>query len=182
MSGSEDFTGKYIELTYKKVVHVSDDNYLMDGTGSFVHPIISGSLTMSGSINMNGNKIQTVGTPSESQDAVNKLFLENTITNQLNYTSSINTSSITEISFDRTLGYIYGTMTTPLSGSITMNTGSNNLIGVVNLIIHNDVTGITLPGTFKRLSGIYDSGSINNYIYVQYIDSSSQLYTISKVN
>ena len=58
---------------------------------------------------------------------------------------------------------------------------SGALLGVVDLIIHKSAsTGISVPSTFKRLSGSYD-GSLNNFIYVQYIDASNQLYTISHI-
>jgi len=43
-----DFTGKYIELTYQKVLHIDSGSYVYDGTGSFVSPVISGSFTVIG--------------------------------------------------------------------------------------------------------------------------------------
>ena len=95
-------------------------------------------------------------------------------------TTPTNSSTATQISFDRTVGYVYGTIDSPISSALTMNS-SGALLGVVDLIIHKSAsTGISVPSTFKRLSGSYD-GSLNNFIYVQYIDASNQLYTISHI-
>lgn len=97
------------------------------------------------------------------------------------FTSSpMEASTATEIRFDKTIGRIYGTTDNPLSASLTISY-TNAIIGAVNLIIHkNNASSVSLPGTFKRLSGGYD-GSVNNFIYVQYLDSSNQVYTISQV-
>lgn len=87
------------------------------------------------------------------------------------------TSTSNEIRFDKIDGHIYGNIYSPLSGALTTNlTGA--LKGVTSLAIHLDnSTGVSLPTTFKKLSGTY-APNVNNYIYVQYIDASNQLYVI----
>jgi len=44
---SEDFTGTHIQSNYFKVVHVGDNGFLHDGTGSFIDVKTSGSLSAS---------------------------------------------------------------------------------------------------------------------------------------
>jgi hypothetical protein len=102
-------------------------------------------------------------------------------TNKISINQASDSSTATQVRFDRTLGYVYGTTTTPISSAITMS-ASDALLGVVDLIIHKDnSTGVSLPATFQSLAGTYD-GSVNNFIYVQYIDPSTQLYTINQTS
>jgi len=92
--------------------------------------------------------------------------------------SSINTSTSALLRFDKTMGYIHGTVSSPITGAITAEL-SNALVGVVDMVIHrNGTNSVSLPSTFKLMSGNYDR-SINNYIYVQYLEPSTQLYSIN---
>lgn len=112
---------------------------------------------------------------------VTKAYVDGSLNRKLGIAAVTDTSTATQMRFDRTLGLIYGTINTPLTGAITMS-ASDALVGVVSLAIHKDnSTGVAVPVTFKKLAGTYD-GSVNNFIYVQYIDASNQLYTINKVS
>jgi len=52
-----DLTGKYIESTYQKVLHIHSGSYVYDGTGSFVSPKISGSLSVYGDMFVIGENV-----------------------------------------------------------------------------------------------------------------------------
>ena len=82
------------------------------------------------------------------------------------------------IKFDRPQGHIYGTISSPLSGPIYMS-ASDAILGTVSLAIHSDVS-LAIPSSFKKLTGYYDA-CINNFIYVQYIDTNNQLYVIHQI-
>jgi hypothetical protein len=76
---------------------------------------------------------------------------------------------------------VYGTTSTPETGNISGDT-TGALLGVTNLVIHNHTTTApTFDSKFKKLSG---SGSyvVNtpNYIYCQYINSTTILYSINQ--
>jgi len=100
--------------------------------------------------------------------------------NLISKISAVNSSTATEMRFDKTLGYVYGTIAAPLTGAITVST-TGALLGVVSLAIHQEnSTGIAVPASFKKIGGTYD-GCTNNFIYVQYLDSDNQVYTINKI-
>ena len=107
-------------------------------------------------------------------------YVDGSLNVKLDITSESDSSTATEMRFDKTVGYVYGTTNTPLTGAITTDT-TDALLSVTSLAIHKDnSTGVAVPDTFKILAGEYD-GSVNNFIYVQYIDGSTQLYTINQI-
>lgn len=96
------------------------------------------------------------------------------------------TCTLTIIRFDKIQGYVYGTRLVPIQYSFTMS-ASDAIVGVTNLIISASTGTPTFPITFKKLSGTYVTNTVTNdssrnWIYVQYIDSSTQLYTINKIS
>ena len=95
--------------------------------------------------------------------------------------------TVTQIRFDRIQGLVYGTTITPLTGNFTMS-ASDAIVGVTNLIISASSNTPTFPASFKKLSGTYvtinqplTADSSRNFIYIQYIDASNQLYTINRI-
>jgi len=113
------------------------------------------------------------------QNAAQEASLNDIMT--LNDALKPDTSTSTEIWFNKIQGYVYGTITSPLRGNFTMNS-SNAVLGATNLIISSSTGTPTFPVTFKKLMGTYDNSvGVNNFIYVQYIDASNQLYNISKI-
>jgi hypothetical protein len=75
---------------------------------------------------------------------------------------------------------VYGTISLPETGNITVDPTNANL-GVVDIIIHNSVTPPTLSAAFKKLStsGNYVTGVIN-YIQCTYINSTEIVYSINQ--
>jgi hypothetical protein len=55
-----DFTGNYIESTYQKVLHIHSGS-IYDGTGSYVSPTISGSLSVIGDIFVTSGSVYVDG-------------------------------------------------------------------------------------------------------------------------
>ena len=153
-------------------------SYTLDVAGDF-HT--TGAAKIDGSINLLNNAITGVLTPVNSSDAVNKYYADS-INSSVNTALVANASTSTEIRFDRALGYIYGTTTIPLTGAITMS-ASSAIVGVVDLLIHgpDTSTDFSKPVTFKHLTGIYN-GSVNNFIFIEYLDASTQIYTINQVS
>jgi hypothetical protein len=94
-------------------------------------------------------------------------------------TPTIDTS--TAIKFDIVPGYIYGTTTSPITGNITLNS-IGAITGVTDLIIHQTTSSPSFTSTFKKINGNYDTCTNTiNFIYVQYVDASNQLYTINQI-
>jgi len=56
-----DFTNLYIQDTFQKVIHIGSGSYLYDGTGSFVSPIISGSMSIVGDVIINSGSVYVDG-------------------------------------------------------------------------------------------------------------------------
>jgi len=80
----------------------------------------------------------------------------------------------TEVTF--TADKFYGTTDTPETGNITATlTGAK--LGVTVCVIHQTGSEPTYPVTFIKVGGSYDSAKLN-YIYIQYIDDTHQLYSI----
>jgi hypothetical protein len=78
---------------------------------------------------------------------------------------------------------VYGTLTSPETGTtITANT-VNGLLGVTNILIHSGTTLPTFSSEFKKLSGSgnYSIGTIN-YIFSSYITPSEIIYSINQRN
>ena len=124
-----------------------------------------------------------------ARNAINNNFTA--VNASLNNTMSIVTfltpdaSTSTQIRFDLVQGRIYGTRLSPIVGNITMS-ASSAIPMVTNLIISASTGTPTFPETFKKISGTYVSNSVTadssrNWIYVQYVDASIQLYTINKI-
>ena len=76
---------------------------------------------------------------------------------------------------------VYGTITTPETGSISADI-TGGLLGVTNIVIHNSISSPTFSAVFKKLSGsgVYATSQIN-YIYSTYIDSTNIIYSINQV-
>lgn len=76
---------------------------------------------------------------------------------------------------------VYGTITTPETGSISADI-TGGLLGVTNIVIHNSTSSPTFSAVFKKLtgSGFYATSQIN-YIYSTYIDSTNIIYSINQV-
>jgi hypothetical protein len=76
---------------------------------------------------------------------------------------------------------VYGTITTPETGSISADV-TGGLLGVTNIVIHNSISSPTFSAVFKKLtgSGFYATSQIN-YIYSTYIDSTNIIYSINQV-
>jgi len=95
------------------------------------------------------------------------------------------TSTSLQIRFDKIQGYVYGTRLVPLTGNFTMS-ASDAIVGCTNLIISASTNTVTFPTTFKKIGGTYVTNAITadssrNWIYVQYVDASTQLYNIAKI-
>lgn len=76
---------------------------------------------------------------------------------------------------------IYGSTTIPVTGNITINLSEAKL-GVTNLIIHNSATVPTLPTALKKLNGSQNYiTSVNNYIYMTYLDVNNINYIIQQI-
>jgi hypothetical protein len=76
---------------------------------------------------------------------------------------------------------VYGTITLPETGNISANV-SNGLLGVTNIIIHNNGSiGPSFSSEFRKLSGsgVYATGTIN-YIYCTFIESNEIIYSINQ--
>ncbi len=73
---------------------------------------------------------------------------------------------------------IYGTPSNPVTGNITTNlTGAK--YGVINMIIHNSTTMLTLGEPFKKYVGSQDYiPSKNNFIHMVYLDNQTINYLI----
>ena len=78
---------------------------------------------------------------------VSQAYVDGSLSTKISTTAACDTSTSLEMRFDKTIGYVYGTITSPLSGAITMST-TGALLGVVDLLIHkNNSTNISLPAT-----------------------------------
>ena len=55
-----DFTGKYIESTYQKVLHIHSGS-VYDGTGSLVSPTFSGSVSVHGDVIVTSGSVYVDG-------------------------------------------------------------------------------------------------------------------------
>jgi hypothetical protein len=132
------------------------------------------------------------------------IFTGGTVTGATNFTNGLtaNTFSSTTISATTYNGYVplpteassttgvtlsfitdsvYGTLSSPETGTtITANT-TNALLGVTNIIIHSGSTSPTFSSQYKKLtgSGNYSAGTIN-YIFTTYITSTEIIYSINQ--
>lgn len=73
---------------------------------------------------------------------------------------------------------IYGSDGSPETGNITINT-SGLVVGMTQLVVHNNGTQPTFGSECKIISGTYATGDLN-YIYLQAISSTVVLVTISQ--
>jgi hypothetical protein len=75
---------------------------------------------------------------------------------------------------------VYGSTATPETGDITAST-TGALVGVTNLIIHNNSSAPTFDSKFHALSGsgAYVTGVLN-YIYCTYLDATHIIYAINQ--
>jgi hypothetical protein len=105
----------------------------------------------------------------------NKLYMD---ASALFRNSPMETSSATAIRFDKAIGYVYGTISSPITSSLTLDS-TNPILGATNLVIHK-AASLSVPGTFKHLAGVY-SANVNNFIYIQYVDNNNQLYSVSQI-
>lgn len=77
---------------------------------------------------------------------------------------------------------VSGTVSAPITGNLTGNiTGAQ--LGVTVLVIHNSATAPTFDSKFKKLSGSgnYVTGQAN-YIYCQYINATTIIYSINQAS
>jgi len=73
----------------------------------------------------------------------------------------------------------YGSIASPEAGNITADL-TDAVHGAVVLVIHQNATEPTYPGTFQKLSGSEDYNAAKvNLIYIQYLDATNQKYTIA---
>ena len=84
-----DFTGKYIESTYQKVLHIHSGS-VYDGTGSAVSPTFSGSLTVIGDMIIMSGSVYVDGVQYEQQNSAS-ITLDDS-------------GSVQQISIDKNLG------------------------------------------------------------------------------
>ena len=103
--------------------------------------------------------------------------LNNSLSIDSYFTPDISTA--TQLRFDKIQGYVYGTVSAPITDNLTCSS-TNAILGVIDLVISLKNPEPTYPTSFKKLAGTYDIAT-TNYIYVQYIDPSTQLYTINKI-
>jgi hypothetical protein len=108
-----------------------------------------------------------------------RAYIDGSLGDKISIDAESITSAGTLLVFDRTLGYVHGLPSAPITNNLTVDL-TDALIGTVNLVIHQSGTEPTYPATFKKLAGTYDTAAIN-YIYIQYIDNNNQLYTINQV-
>jgi hypothetical protein len=90
-------------------------------------------------------------------------------------------SSTTGVTLSFITDSVYGTLSSPETGTtITANT-TNALLGVTNIIIHSGSTSPTFSSQYKKLtgSGNYSSNTIN-YIFTTYITSTEIIYAINQ--
>jgi len=112
--------------------------------------------------------------------ALKKLF------DNISYLFSIK-ANVTPLTFTSGMGLTFtgdavaGTTALPIDTNITGSTG-NAVVGVTVLVIHNAGTAPTFDSKFKKLtgSGNYVTGQLN-YIYCQYINSTTIIYSINQV-
>ena len=95
---------------------------------------------------------------------------------KLNIEVSAATGSVVSFTQDR----IYGTLTTPVVGNITANvTGAK--FGVTNMMIHKSATAPAFETVFRKYVGSQDYiPSVNNFIYMVYLDADHINYLIQQ--
>ena len=143
-------------------------------------PQIIGRLDLNGSLNIY-DKLDVSGNLHVSGSTIIDGSLYISSISNLNSLLTPNSSTSLDISFDKIQGYIYGTISSPITNDISINL-INAIIGVTDLVISKKTAEPVYPTTFKKLSGIYDTSTgVNNFIYIQYLDSSNQLYTINQI-
>jgi hypothetical protein len=98
------------------------------------------------------------------------------LASKLNIEVPAATGSVVSFTQDR----IYGTLATPVIGNITANlTGAK--FGVTNMMIHNSAIVPTFESRFKKYLGSQDYiPSVNNYIYMVYLDADHINYLIQQ--
>lgn len=99
---------------------------------------------------------------------------------QLNLKANIASTQTSSAALTFTSDSVSGTIAAPITGNITGNvTGA--ILGVTVLVIHNSGSAPTFDSKFKKLSGSGDYIiSEVNYIYCQYIDATTILYSINQ--
>lgn len=82
----------------------------------------------------------------------------------------------TAIAFDKTA--CYGTVGTPETGNITLNTTGAKLV-MTQVLIHNSGSAPSFGSEFVLTSGTYTTGVLN-YIVMVYINSTKVIYSIQQ--
>lgn len=139
--------------------------------GSFTDDGVN-RLQVTGNSNFTG-KLKVTLAPVDDTDVIRLI--------ELNLKSDIAATQVTSTALTFTKDCVSGTVEAPITGDIS-GVITNAALGVVMLVIHNSGTAPTFDNKFKKLSGSgnYVSGQIN-YIYCQYIDATTIIYSINQV-
>lgn len=168
------------------VVDTTEFNYL-NGVTSSIQTQLNGKLnltggTLSGALDMGGNKITTLGTPTVNTDAVTKLYADNLIANVANKqlsnlgTTAINSALNFAQSFAGNIGSVSaansstldvytGDASTGTSGTLTVSTGNaatvNNNTGDI-LLRTGTVGGTGVRGKVRLVDASLATASVGH--------------------
>lgn len=158
MAGPNDFTGQFISSTFQRVLQISGNGQITDGTGSIVSfpetdPVFSaksGSLATTGSNSFSGSQSVTgsllvtsgitgslFGTSSWTQNALTASLAPNYVLNSVtgSFVRNSQTSSMlsTYVSISQTSSFFTGSFTGSLTGTlIGTSSWSNNAVNANN--------------------------------------------------
>ena len=162
---SEDFTLQLIDETYQKVIHIADDGYLVDGTGSYININVSGSIYSSGLINGVGLTAAGTGYKFLSDDGVYKYIYIPTASYDFVTTASFN--AFTQSYYNDSQSFDYRITNISIdTGSFITSTSFNNFTqsyyndsGSFDLLISNLNSVSHSHNNKPLLDSLYDTGS-----------------------
>jgi hypothetical protein len=173
-----DLTGQNIENTYQRILQ-TDGTFIYDGTGSIID-LSTGSFVTTSSFNAFTGSYNT---GSFTGSFTGLLFGTASFAQTASFAPSytpIATPITSGLEITFTQDRLYGTLSTPETGStITANTSSAIPL-VTNLIIHSASAAPTTGSDFKKIVGSQDYVAGVNYIYCTYMQDNQINYLITQ--
>jgi hypothetical protein len=169
----EDFTGKLIDTTYQKVIHISDDGYLVNGTGSFINVKVSGSIF--GYVNESSFSSFTQSYYVDSASFNNRINNITFDTSSLVATSSFNNFTQSYLSDSSSFDYEIINLKTFTSSyyidSSSFNDRIENAVNDFGLFTQSYL--LDSSSVNNKIDTKLDSSSFNSFTQSYYSDSSS---------
>jgi hypothetical protein len=180
LNGTASIAFLNVQYESASVIYSSGSNQFGDA--------IDDTQTLMGTVLVSGSQ-QITGSLNVSQGITGSLFgtASNAVSSSYALTASlapsylpINSPQTTGLTISFIQDRVYGTYSSPETGSdITSDTGSA-ILGVTNLIIHSSSEAPTLGSDFKKLSGGSNYVAGLNYIYCTYITDGQIIYSINQ--